>query len=82
MLLSEMVWRELMEVGLLEGDEACALCSERPLILLDVARAPILLCVEHATEIARQLQVDLEQIPPDLSGLTQYAGNQAAPMKT
>jgi hypothetical protein len=61
MLLSETVWRELTEIGLLEGDEACALCAERPLILLDVARAPILLCVAHATEVVRQLQMDLEQ---------------------
>lgn len=61
MLLSEMVWRELMGVGLLEGDEVCALCPERPLVLLDVARAPILLCTAHATEVVRQLQVDLEE---------------------
>jgi hypothetical protein len=70
MLLSEMVWRELTEVGLLEGDEACALCAERPLILLDVARAPILLCSAHATDVVRQLQGDLEKIPLDRSGLS------------
>jgi len=70
MLLSETVWRELMEVGLLEGDEACALCAERPLILLDVARAPLLLCSAHATDVARQLQVDLERISLDRSGLS------------
>jgi len=63
MRLSEMVWRELTELGLLEGDEACALCPDRPVVLLDLARAPVLLCTKHATEVARQLQADLAPEP-------------------
>ena len=59
MVLSEAEWRELIELGALDGDETCALCGERPLVLLDVARAPILLCAVHAQEVAKQLQRDL-----------------------
>ena len=62
MVLSEDVWRELMEIGLLEGEETCALCRERPVVLLDVARAPILLCAEHANQIIAKLQTDLESV--------------------
>jgi len=65
MVLSEDVWRELMEIGLLEGEETCALCRERPVVLLDVARAPILLCAEHANQIIAQLQNDLESVKHD-----------------
>jgi len=70
MRLSETVWRELMEVGLLEGDEACALCPDRPVVLLDLARAPVLLCTKHATEVSRQLQEDLAPPALEPSGRT------------
>ncbi|MCC7359797.1 MAG: hypothetical protein IT317_09985 [Anaerolineales bacterium] len=59
MLLTNELWTELIQVGLLGGQETCALCRERPAILLDVARAPILLCVAHAQAVAGQLQSDL-----------------------
>ena len=62
MVLSEDVWRELIEVGLLEGEETCALCRERPVVLLDAARAPILLCATHTQEVITQLQNDLESV--------------------
>ena len=60
MVLSGEVWSELMELGLLRGDETCALCFERPLLLVDVARAPILLCPAHAQATLRQIQTDLQ----------------------
>ncbi len=67
MVLSDQVWRELIELGMLDGDETCALCRERPIILVDVARAPVLLCERHARAVVAQLQVDLEQAaPPEL----------------
>jgi len=60
MMLSSDVMGELIELGLLNGDETCALCAERPVLLVDVARAPILLCPAHAASTLRQLQSDLE----------------------
>ena len=67
MVLSGEVWSELMELGLLRGDETCALCFERPLLLVDVARAPILLCRAHEQATLRQLQADVQALamPPD-----------------
>ena len=65
MVLSEDVWRELIEVGLLEGEETCALCRERLVVLLDVARAPILLCATHAREVSLKLQNDLAIVKPE-----------------
>jgi hypothetical protein len=59
MLLSSETWSELTELGVLEGQETCALCAERPQILVDVARAPILLCPAHAQSTLAQLQADL-----------------------
>ena len=67
MVLSEDVWRELIEVGLLEGDETCALCRERPVVLLDVAHAPILLCAAHTQVVITQLQSDLGQLAVSIS---------------
>ena len=64
-MLSEAEWRELIELGVLDGDETCALCRERPLVLLDVARAPILLCAVHADEVMKQLRHDLESVVRD-----------------
>jgi len=60
MRLSSDVMGELIELGLLNGDETCALCAEPPVLLIDVARAPILLCPTHAATTLRQLQTDLE----------------------
>ena len=60
MVLSGEVWGELIELGVLSGDETCALCGERPVLLIDVARAPILLCPAHANATLRQLQTDLQ----------------------
>ena len=62
MLLTQAVWRELLELGVLEGDETCALCRERPLILLDAARAPVLLCPAHARALAGQLLADVADL--------------------
>ena len=62
MVLSAQVWHELLDLGVLEGDETCALCRERPRILLDAARAPVLLCPEHAHKLAGQLNADLQQL--------------------
>jgi hypothetical protein len=59
MVLSSAAWSELIELGVLEGEETCALCAERPLILVDVARAPILLCPAHALATLTQIQADL-----------------------
>ena len=59
MVLSDELRRELIELGLLDGDETCALCRERPFILVDVARAPVLLCQAHAQAVTAQLQADL-----------------------
>lgn len=59
MVLSGDVWREL---GMLDGHETCVLCRERPLVLLDVARAPILLGAAYARHVIRQLGSDLEQL--------------------
>jgi hypothetical protein len=64
MVLSAQVWDELMELGVLEGDETCALCREQPRILLDAARAPVLLCPAHAQLLAAQLDADLKQVMP------------------
>jgi hypothetical protein len=62
MVLSEDVWSELVSLGMLDGQETCALCRERPLVLVDVARAPILLCAAHARETAAQLAADLRAL--------------------
>ncbi len=59
MVLTGAVWGELIELGLLTGQEACALCFEPPAVLVDVARAPILLCPAHALSTLRALQADL-----------------------
>lgn len=62
MLLTAPLWRELTDLGVLEGEETCALCRERPQILLDAARAPVLLCPAHARSLADQLIADLARI--------------------
>ena len=62
MVLSEQMWRELIDLGVLEGDETCNLCREQPRILLDAARAPVLLCPAHAQLLAEQLLTDLKYI--------------------
>jgi hypothetical protein len=62
MVLSALVWHELIDLGVLDGSETCALCRERPLILLDAARAPVLLCPAHARALAGQLDADLKQL--------------------
>jgi hypothetical protein len=59
MVLSADLWAELIALGLLDGQETCALCRERPAVLVDVARAPILLCARHAQTTADQLSADL-----------------------
>jgi hypothetical protein len=65
MVLSADVWAELVQLGLLDGDETCALCRLRPTLLVDVARAPILLCRDHAHTVAEQLLADLAALPPE-----------------
>ena len=60
MILTGDVWAELIELGLLTGAETCALCFEPPRVLVDVARAPILLCAAHAAATLQQLQADLQ----------------------
>jgi hypothetical protein len=65
MVLSDDVWAELVQLGLLDGQETCALCRSRPSILVDVARAPILLCVQHAQATADQLLADLAALAPE-----------------
>lgn len=67
MVLSEDVWAELVTLGMLDGQETCALCRERPLVLLDVARAPILLCGAHAQQAAEQLLADLRHLAAEPS---------------
>ena len=62
MLLSTTVWNELIELGLLGGDETCALCLAPPQVLVDVARAPILLCPAHARATLQQIQDDLQSL--------------------
>jgi hypothetical protein len=62
MVLSDDVWAELISLGMLDGKETCALCRERPLVLVDVARAPILLCAAHARETAEHLLADLRAL--------------------
>jgi hypothetical protein len=62
MVLSDQAWQELIGLGLLDGDETCTLCRERPHILLDAARAPVLLCPAHARVLADQLLADLQQL--------------------
>ncbi len=65
MLLTAQLWHELIELGVLEGEETCALCRERPQILLDAARAPVLLCPAHARRLADQLVADLQVLVPN-----------------
>ena len=60
MLLSSAAWQELIDLGVLQGEETCALCFEQPAILVDVAKAPILLCPAHARATLAQIQRDLE----------------------
>lgn len=62
MVLSAQVWHELIDLGLLDGEETCALCRERPQLLLDAARAPVLLCPAHGQAFADQLSADLAQL--------------------
>ena len=68
MVLSNDVWAELIQVGLLDGQETCALCRERPTVLIDVARAPILLCARHAQATADQLLADLHHLADPATG--------------
>lgn len=60
MVLTGEVWGELIELGVLSGEETCALCFEPPRVLVDVARAPILLCPAHALATLQHLQADLQ----------------------
>ncbi len=60
MVLTSAAWSELIDLGVLQGGETCALCFERPSILVDVARAPILLCPAHARVTLEQIQRDLQ----------------------
>ncbi len=60
MMLSSAAWSELIDLGVLQGEETCALCFERPAILVDVAKAPILLCPAHARATLEQIQSDLQ----------------------
>ena len=62
MVLTGEVWGELIELGLLTGEETCALCFEPPRVLVDVARAPILLCPAHALSTLHSLQADLQAL--------------------
>lgn len=62
MVLSNDLWAELAQLGLLDGQETCALCRLRPSVLVDVARAPILLCVQHTRATAEQLLADLHAL--------------------
>ena len=62
MVLTGEVWGELIELGLLTGAETCALCFEPPRVLVDVARAPILLCPAHALGTLHSLQADLQAL--------------------
>lgn len=64
MVLTPILWHELITLGLLEGTETCALCRAAPHILLDVAKAPVLLCPAHARELITHLQADLHQLNP------------------
>jgi hypothetical protein len=67
MLLSPAAWAELIELGVLEGDATCELCRERPQILVDVAREPVLLCADHARAIAQSIQIDLQELAGPLA---------------
>ena len=62
MMLTAELWRELLEFGLLDGNETCALCRERPVVVLDVAQSPVLLCESHTRKVVEQLQKDLEEL--------------------
>jgi len=62
MMLTAELWRELLDFGLLEGEETCALCRERPVVMLDIAKSPLLLCEIHTRQIVEQLQNDLEKV--------------------
>ena len=62
MTLTAELWRELLDFGLLEGNETCALCRECPVVMLDVAQSPVLLCEDHTRKVVEQLQKDLEQV--------------------
>jgi hypothetical protein len=62
------VWAELIELGVLDGQETCALCREQPCVLVDVARAPILLCASHARTTLEQLESDLQQLAHPAAG--------------
>ncbi len=64
MVSSSEVWSELIELGLLSGDESCALCAERPAVLVAqrLARAPILLCPAHAHATLQQIHIDLQAL--------------------
>ena len=62
MVLTGEVWGERIELGVLSGGETCALCFEPPRLLVDVARAPILLCPAHAASTLQQMQADLQAL--------------------
>ena len=62
MILSSDVWAALIELGVLTGEETCVLCFEPARVLVDVARAPILLCPAHAAATLQQLQADLQAL--------------------
>ena len=62
MVLTGAVWGELIELGVLSGEETCALCFEPPRVLVDVARAPILLCPAHVLTTLQQMQADLQAL--------------------
>src|SRR5258707_576546 len=60
MILTGDVWAELIELGVLTGEETCALCFEPPRVLVDVARALRVLAQRTGVELAQRTPADQE----------------------
>lgn len=56
--------RELLELGVLAGDETCVLCDADPVILVEVGHTPLLFCQPPAREIGEQLLNDGAGLAP------------------
>lgn len=62
MILDRILWNELVEIGVLTGEETCLRCGLPPAVLWDNAHAPVLLCLQHARELHGELGHDMQCI--------------------
>lgn len=50
---------ELIDLGVITGDEPCAMCEKGAVIIWEVASSRLLLCAEHAQYLGTHLLKDV-----------------------